>query len=106
MSSRITPRLSKEDHANSIMKLSDHSPGGDDDSDDNQADEGDLTKDILRASYEGFRDHVLRLNPNIDPRTGIAGQQDCPSSEFPFREIPEQIVRASPLHCDEYFLYC
>jgi hypothetical protein len=58
-----------------------------DDDDDDQADEGDLKieseqqTDPIIPNYEGFKAHVLRLNPDMDPRnkwlvSRIAHQQE------------------------------
>jgi hypothetical protein len=57
----------------------------DDDDDEDQADEGEmkmeLEKDPITPNYEGFKAHVLRLNPDMDPKnkwlvSRIAHQQE------------------------------
>jgi hypothetical protein len=57
----------------------------DDDEDEDQADEGDmkmeLEKDPIAPNYEGFKAHVLRLNPEMGPKnkwlvSRIANQQE------------------------------
>jgi hypothetical protein len=73
----------------------------DEDDDDDQADEGDmkmgseLEKDPIVPNYEGFKAHVLRLNPEMDPRNKWLVSRIAHQQEIRYKTLLEIRVKHS-----------
>lgn len=70
----------------------------DDDEDDDQGDEGDMKMEPAQSepivpTYEGFKEHVRRLNPDMDPKFNWLVSRIAHQQEIRYKNLLDQRVR-------------